>query len=855
MSNKFCIIDGTAQIYRSYYAVKGLSTSKGFPTNAIYGFVNILNKILKDIKPDYICVVFDSPKPNFRHILYKEYKATRTKPAEDMILQIAKIKEIVSALGIKILEIDGFEADDIIATIVEKLSGKCNFIIVSSDKDIMQLVNDNVKLFDVKTNEYIDKNKVVERLGIEPQLITSYLAILGDNVDNIKGIQGIGPKRVIEILKENLPLEKLIEKPEKIPQQFRQTILDNVDLLKNNLELVTLKTIEDFDYNLTDFIQKEHDNTALTEIYTELEFKRFLEAVPKTNQLQLHISNITKSKLSSIKETSFKEIIAISNSSSDISIILSSSHDTTKLLQKHQPQIIISCNNSYSKTTLNETTIKTIVKLLETKTTYTYNIKEIFKALNYFPLKNIEVKDIYIIDNLLDPGIPKQPERLFAAYTDNMKHFSDELIINFCFNLNNIVKVMEEKLTDKQKSLYTKLEIPLSSVLANMERRGILINKEKLNKLSITFNEELNYTAKEIFKIADSEFNIDSPKQLQTVLYDKLKIKPGKKTKTGYSTDQEELIRISNIHPIGSKLLKYRTIAKLLNTYIEAFPKYLDSDGRIHTTFIQGGTITGRLSSQDPNLQNIPIRTEEGKKIRDVFIASKGYKLLSLDYSQIELRILAHLSEEEKLIEAFNQNKDIHTETACTLFHKKPEEVTDNMRRFAKSINFGIIYGMGPHGLSEQLGISHAESREFIESFFKLYPNVKKYIERELDKAKSKGYVENMFERIRYIDGMKSANFHEKSAAERIAINTPIQGTAADITKFGMINLFRYFIENNVDAYILLQIHDEILIEYNEQYDNEFINKCKYLMTNIDKLNLKVSLSVNIATGKSWGDL
>ncbi len=843
MNKKFCIVDGTAQIYRSYYAVKGLSTSKGFPTNAIYGFVNILNKILKDIQPDYICVVFDSPTPNFRHVLYKEYKATRTKPAEDMILQIAKIKDIVSALGIKILEINGFEADDIIATIVDRFSDKCEFIIVSSDKDIMQLVNDNVRLLDVKTNEYIDKSKVIEKLGVEPSLIPSYLALVGDNVDNIKGIQGIGPKKALEILKENIPLEKLIEEPGKMPHQFKQTILDNIDLLKNNLEIIALKIIEDFDYNIDDFTQKERDITTLTRIYTELEFKKFLELLPKTNQLQLHINKTATPDSSSIKETSLENLLSISNNSSEVSIILCDSS-----------QLIILCHSSYCKANLNETTIKIIAKLIETKITYTYNIKEIFKLLNYFPIKDMKIKDIYLMDNLLNPGSPKQPDRLFSAYRDYTKHYSDEFLINLCFNLRNIANAMEEKLIEKQKLLYTKLEIPLSSVLASMERRGILIDKEKLNKLSIMFNEELNQTSKEIFKIANEEFNIDSPKQLQNILYEKLKIKPGKKTKTGYSTNQEELIRISNIHPIGSKLLKYRVIAKLLNTYIETFPKYIQFDGRIHTTFVQGGTITGRLSAQDPNLQNIPIRTEEGKKIREIFIASQNYKLLSMDYSQIELRILAHLSEEEKLIEAFNQDKDIHTETACTLFHKKPEEITENMRRFAKTINFGIIYGMGPHGLSEQLGISHSESREFIESFFKLYPKVKKYIERELDKARSKGYVENMFGRIRYIDGIKSDNFHEKSAAERIAINTPIQGTAADITKFGMINLFKYFKENNIDAYILLQIHDEILIEYNEQYKDDFIEKCKDLITHIDELNLKVPLSVKAATGKSWGD-
>lgn len=845
MSDKFCIIDGTAQIYRSYYAIKGLSTSKGFPTNAIYGFVNILNKILKDLNPSYICVVFDSPKPTFRHEVFKEYKATRTKPPEDMIMQITKIKEIITAMGIKILEIPGFEADDIIATLIEKFSSYCPFIIVSSDKDIMQLINDNVKLFDVRTNEYIDSRKVVEKFGIEPSLIGDYLAITGDVVDNIKGISGIGPKKAAEILQCG-PLYKLIKEPEKIPQQYRQLIMDNIDLLKNNLQLIKLRIIDNFNFSFEEFIRKTPDYKTLANIYTELEFKKFLESLPVESQQQLKIEPATPSHPFTINKIPFEKFLALTKNSGDINIFLT---DTPS-----HPQFILSTDDIYSITDTDKQNISLLTFLLQSKTIYTYNIKEIYKILNYFPLKNIRAKDVYLLDCLLDPGAPKQPERLISTYEKSIRHISSELPVNFCLNLKNIAKKMEENLIDKQLNLYWDIELPLSSVIAHIEQRGILIDREKLNRLSLVFSEELNNTAEEIFRIAQTKFNIDSPKQLQTVLYENLKIKPGRKTKTGYSTDQEELLRISNIHPIGIYLLKYRTLSKLLNTYIEALPKYIASDGRIHTTFIQGGTITGRISTQSPNLQNIPIRTEEGRKIREIFIASPSYNLLSLDYSQIELRILAHLSGEEKLIEAFNQNKDIHTETACTLFGKKPDEVTENMRRFAKTINFGIIYGMGPHGLSEQLGISHAESKEFIESFFKLYPAVKRYIDNELEKARNKGYVENMFGRIRRIEKIRSGNFHEKSAAERIAINTPIQGTAADITKIGMINLYKYFTENNMDAYILLQIHDEILIEYNEKYKDDFIEKCKNLMINIDNINLKVPLSVKIATGKSWGN-
>lgn len=845
MNDKFCIIDGTAQIYRSYYAVKELSTSKGFPTNAIYGFVNILNKILDTMQPVYICVVFDSPQPTFRHKLFKEYKATRTKPDENMIVQIAKIKEIINALGIKILEIPGFEADDIIATLVKKFSQQCSFTIVSQDKDIMQLVDENVKLFDVKTNEYIDKNTVIKKLGVAPSLVCGYLAITGDSVDNIKGIKGIGPKKAAEILKKNIPLDKLIEKPDEIPEQYRQIILKNIELLKNNLELVKLQIIDGFNYSLTEFAHKKPDYKTLATLYTELEFKKFLANIPTTEQLQLKI-NKRQEKAETIKNIPFEQILSIAQKLDNINIFLSNPAES---------QVIISSNNLYSSIGINNKNISTITDLLKTKRVYTYNIKEIYKVLNYFPLQNIKIEDVYLLDNLLDPGYPKSPQTLLSVYSNNTVNISEESIINFCLNLQNIDKEIKSKLTDKQILLYNQIELPLSCVLASMEHRGILIDREKLNELSVVLNDELSRTAEEVYKIAGTKFNIDSPKQLQTILYEKLKIQRGKKTKTGYSTDQEELVRISNLHPIGIQLLKYRTIAKLSNTYIETFPKYIAGDGKIHTTFIQGGTITGRLSTQSPNLQNIPIRTEEGKKIREVFIASPTYKLLALDYSQIELRILAHLSKEDKLIEAFKNNKDIHTETACILFRKKPEDITENMRRFAKTINFGIVYGMGAHGLSEQLGISHAEAREFIESFFKMYPNVKKYIENELEKARCNGYVENMFGRIRHVDSIKSDNFYEQSAAERIAINTPIQGTAADITKIGMINLFKYFTENNIDAYILLQIHDEILIEYNEKYAGDFIEKCKELMTKLEFINLCVPLVVKSATGKSWGKL
>ncbi len=525
-------------------------------------------------------------------------------------------------------------------------------------------------------------------------------------------------------------------------------------------------------------------------------------------------------------------------------------------LDIYSKKVFIAEKNNYSSLPLVNSSKHILQNILQNNLVYTFNVKEIYKSIDYYPTKKIDnIKDIYLLDTIIDPGAPKNEGRIMLVYKEKIKNYNPDISINFCLNIKNIWDAIEQNLIGKQKNLYSQIELPLSTVLAHMEKTGILINRKVLNILSNTFKEKLAELSKEIYRIADSEFNIDSPKQLQMILYNKLKIKTGKKIKTGFSTDQEELIRISNIHPIGSKLLEYRMISKLLNTYIDAFPKYIAEDSRVHTTFIQGGTITGRLSTQEPNLQNIPIRTGAGKKIRELFIASEGYKLLSLDYSQIELRVLAHLSGEEKLIDAFKKNMDIHTQTACTLFKKSKNEVSEYMRRFAKTVNFGIIYGQGPRALSEQLGISHSEAREFIESFFKNYPKVKQYIEKQLDIARNKTYVESIFGRIRNIPGIRSENFYEKSAAERVAINTPIQGTAADITKLGMIKLFKFFNENNINARLLLQIHDEILLEFDEKYNNNFVEQCKSIITNFEELNFKVPLHVKTAVGKNWGEL
>jgi DNA polymerase I len=835
----FCVIDGTTQIYRSFYAIKMLTTSGGFPTNAIYGFINILNKILTEFKPTYIAIAFDSPTPTFRHKFYPAYKATRPKPPDSLIVQISKIKEAINYMGITLLEFPGYEADDIIATIVKKFYIDAEFIIVASDKDIMQLVDEKVRLFDPKTEEYIDIEKVKQKIGVEPKLIPSYLALTGDSIDNITGLPGIGPKKAAEILENCVSIEQLLVSPEKIPPKYRELLIQNKKVIQDNLQLVTLKPISDFSFNLSDFMQKPFKTEKLRKLYTELEFRKFLKTLEE-QPVQLTLQEKTTNLIQKVEPTKF-----LNPKISDINLFFNS--QTRK--------IVISSNNFFTTLIDYEHESDTLKKLLTTKQVYTYNIKDILRNLNFFWWDNLKISDIYLYDTILDPGFPKKPSQLWSIYNSFTTSYSSDFDINFSFNLKNIAIAMEEKLIEKQKGLYTNIELPLSVILANMEKNGILVDKTRLKILGTSFKERTTELMEEIYKIAGEKFNIDSPKQLQTILYEKLKITPGRKTKTGYSTDAQELIRISNIHPIGKKLLEYRLLTKLITTYIDGFEKYISEDSKIHTTFIQGGTITGRLSTQEPNLQNIPIRTAEGKKIRSMFIASAGYNLLSLDYSQIELRVLAHLSNDKKLIEAFQEGKDIHTQTACIVFNKKEEEITEELRKSAKAINFGIIYGMGAHGLAEQLGISHSEAREFIESFFRNYPDVKKYIDTQLEKARLSGYVENMFGRIRYLPQIRSDNFHEKSAAERIAINTPIQGTAADITKLGMINLYSYFVKNNLDAKLLLQIHDEIIIEYNQDYKEDFVNLCKNLMTYIQGLKLTVPLSVKSSIGKSWGDL
>ncbi len=832
------LIDATAFCYRAFYALPRLTTSFGQPTNAVYGFLNILNKILKENKPDYLAVCFDVSRETFRQKKFAEYKIQRPAMPDDLSSQIPLIKEIISAYGIPIFEKEGFEADDVIAAIARKYQDKAiSITIVSSDKDILQLVGDKTIVFSPykDTGVTYDQEKVIERYGVPPESIPDIIALMGDQVDNIPGIPGIGEKTSRELIKSFGSLDNLLKNIEKIKQEkLKSNILNNLEKIKLNKELVVLNQNVDIDFNLNDLTTKEPDSKELFRLFKHLEFKKLLKELPQEEQ---EAQDIVIEKIS---DDGLKEAFDKADE-----LLLQADFATNHVFYAKNKFFKTDSIGDNFRNVLSDSAIK--------KTSHDLKKLNISLAKSDIALAGLHFDTMiaaYVLNpaktgyGLADIAFDYLGSPVIAQVSDPVKAL--DLIMK-------LKPKLEKELQDKNLvKLFSKIEMPLVEVLADMELTGIKIDLKVFKSLAAEIEKRLIKLIEEIYALSGCQFNINSPKQLREILFTKLKLPVIKRSKTGPSTDEEVLRRLADKHELAALLLEYRQLTKIKNTYVDTLPDLIDKNsGRIHTSFNQTGTETGRLSSSNPNLQNIPIKTDIGKNIRRAIIAfdEKSF-LFSCDYSQIELRILAHLSKDENLISAFINNKDIHIATAALIYGLEESQVTDQMRESSKRVNFGIVYGLTSFGLSKDLRISPAEAQNFIDTYFLRYPKVKDYIDTQIKQAEIDGFITTIFGRRRYLPEIKNKNLNIRQFAQRQAVNTPIQGSASDLIKLAMIDIHNLIKNKNLKSRMILQVHDELVFDVPIKEEVVLVELVKERMENV--LKLDVPIRVDIKKGRNW---
>lgn len=836
-SKELYLIDATAFCYRAFYALKGLSTSFGQPTNAIYGFVNMINKILKEKKPEYLAVCFDVSRDTFRLKKFAEYKIQRPPMPDELSAQIPLIKEIIQAYSIRIYELEGYEADDIIATLARRAAQK-NFstTIISSDKDILQLVDERTVVFSPYKDEGVtyDKKKVRERFGVQPQQIADIIALMGDDVDNIPGVRGVGEKTAVDLIKTFGSLEKLLASIDKIKQEkLREALKMGLNNIRLSFELAVLNDNLDIDFDLEKLKIGQPNYKELFRLFKHLEFKKLLSDLPVKKEEEPAI------ELEKIKEENLKDFIG---SGQELCLYGLSLADLVFSARDKffQPDAGINL-----KAALEDPEIKKI----------SHDLKKIKISL---AKEGINLEGLYfdtmVAAYLLNPA--KSEYKLTDIAWDYLGKMPRVESLSSQEAVGLIVKLrpgLEKELEEKSLfGLFADIEMPLIEVLAEMELNGIKLDTEILRALSKDIEKRLIKLIEDIYEISGTQFNINSPKQLRNILFERLKLPVVKKSKTGPSTDEEVLRKLADKHKLPAMLLEYRQLMKLKTTYIDILPELIDrKTGRVHSSFNQTATETGRLSSSNPNLQNIPVKTDIGRNVRRAIIASrKDNYLLSCDYSQIELRVLAHLSKDKNLFSAFKRNIDIHKATASLIYGLEESEITESMREMAKRVNFGIVYGLTAYGLARDLNIPVEEAQAFIDAYFSRYPKVKDYIEEQIKKAKEYGFVTTLLGRRRYIPDINNKNQGIRQFAERQAVNTPIQGSASDLIKLAMVEIHNEIKKRNLKAKMVLQIHDELLFDVPNDEMSELVELVRGRMENV--LELDVPIKVDIKKGKNW---
>ena len=853
---KIVLVDGNNLLFRSYYATAYtgniMRNKEGFPTNGVYGFVNMINKIISEEKPEYMMVAFDIGK-TFRHEKYERYKDGRRETPDDLKVQFPVAKKILTAMGIKYLECAGYEADDIIGTIsmwCEK-DPEYEALIVSSDKDLLQLISDETVVKLLKTKDYIwmDKKTFNDTYGFDPIHMIDLKALMGDSSDNIPGVKGIGEKGAIKLVSEYKTIDNIYENIDKIKGATQIKLIDGKEDAYYSKDLVTIYREVPLDITFDDLLYKGENADELIDIYNDLGFYSLLR--------KINTSDIKKEKS---REEKFKIISDINDVkiSEDTSIYL----DTT-IGNYHDAEILgIALYNSTLSCYIPYDIFKNNTSILDTDYNLsTYDYKKLIVVFNKYGIKvpninfdtmisayllNYETKDdICYLANKLNIYIPSYDKKEVVATEEAARR----AILKARFIYNTKDKLYEDMKREDNIYLFESIEMPLAKVLAKMETTGIRVDKKVLEEMGTEIKIKLEILTRDIYNYAGEEFNINSPKQLGEILFDKLKLPGAKKNKNGYATDIDVLKKLTE-YPIINKILEYRALAKLYSTYIDGIISTIREDGKIHTIYTQTLTRTGRLSSIEPNLQNIPMRSEYGRLIRKAFIPENNSVILSSDYSQIELRVFAHLSGVNDLINAFKEGVDIHTKTAMDIFKVPMEGVTKNMRRQAKAVNFGILYGISSYGLAEDIGIPVKEAKEFINKYFETYPGVKDYMDKEIDEAKRNGYVKTIMNRKRVIEELKSSNYMVRSMGERMALNTPVQGSASDILKKAMVEINNIFEKENIKSKMLLQVHDELIFNvYNDEIDK--VKDIVYnTMTKV--FELKVPLDVDIELGNNW---
>ncbi len=880
------LVDGSAYLYRAYFAIRTpMTTSDGIHTKAVFGVTSMLLKILREKQPEYIAMVWDAKGPTFRHELYSEYKANRPPMPQDLAEQIPLVREVVKALGIAQLELQGYEADDIIAALASKCSDR-QVIVVSGDKDLLQLLNGNITIWDLMKEEMVDGAVFRERYGIEPWQWRDVLALAGDSSDNIPGIPGVGLKTALKLIRKYGSIENLLEDIPQLKGKLRERLEAHRDELALWSRLVSLRHDIPVEGNAETLRRRELETEYLEQLFKKLEFNRFLnELLPARKIISMDNYSLARTE---------EDVTAWVNRIKEAGRVTIDTETTSEVPMEAklvgvslciEPPEAVYIPLAHVTEELQPDMRRTIEQLAPVlsdrsivKTGQNIKYDMIVMARHGASMEGVEF-DTMIASYLLNPsrrrhGLDEIAQDLLGHQMISYKQVTSGLKKGSSFAEVSLDKArdyscedvhvtclarekLEEMLKDKGLyELFTKIEMPLVPVLVHMEMAGIRVDADQLDRLSDEFSARLRDIESEIYELAGEKFNINSPAQLGRILFEKLQLPHHKKTKkkTGYSTDMEVLKKLAEIHPLPARILVHRNIAKLKSTYVDGLKKAINPQtGRIHTSFNQTVTATGRLSSSNPNLQNIPVKTDEGRRIRQLFVAPEGRIFVSADYSQIDLRVLAHYSRDRALVTAFRNGEDIHGRTASEVFGVMPQLVTPEMRRVAKTVNFGIIYGMSPYGLAKELSISRKEAAEFMERYFNHYPGVKIYIDKIVAEAREKGYVTTLFGRRRYLPDIHARQKNIREFAERTAVNTPIQGTAADIIKLAMIKCRNELQELFPGALMVLQVHDELVIECDVRQREKVAGLVADVMENVTQL--EVPLEVSVGYGKNWAEI
>ena len=881
------LVDGSSYLYRAYHALPPLTTSKNQPTGAIKGVISMIKRVLIDHPESPLAVVFDAKGKTFRHDMYSEYKANRPPMPEDLVQQIEPIHRIISLMGIKLIMISGVEADDVIGTLAEQARQKrLNTVISTGDKDMTQLVCDNVSVVNTMSGELLDENGVMKKFGVGPELITDYLALIGDKSDNVPGVDKVGPKTAVKWLNEYKNIEGIKKNAESIGGKVGENLRSSIETLDLAHELVKIKIDVPLEIGIEDLAVSEPDVEQLSEVYKELEFNSWLQEAPANKTVK---SEINSSYVCISTEKSLKELIKKASKAKTIAV----DTETTGLDYMDTELVGISLSyqageayyiplkhddDSVDQIDL-DIVLKELRPLLEDSSNKIIgqNIKFDRNVLAKYGVDIASIKnDTMMMSYVLDASATRHNLDALSSYYLNYKTstFEDvagkgvkqitfdkvpiEAATNYAAEDADITLRLYEELNpklegeDSLNKLNDEIEIPLIEVLSEMEQNGAILNSKILNSQSKDLESRIKKLEGKAYQLAGEEFNLGSTKQLREIFFEKLKYRIIKKTPGGQpSTDEKVLAELAEEYELPKVLLEHRTLSKLKSTYTDKLPNQVSqSTGKVHTSFHQAVTTTGRLSSSDPNLQNIPIRTEDGRRIRQAFEPSKGNKFISADYSQIELRVMAHMSKDAGLLQAFQEGEDVHSKTASEVFDVGIKDVTSDLRRNAKAINFGLIYGISAFGLGKQLGISRNLAAEYMAMYFEKYPDVKKYMELTKEFASQNGYVETLFGRRLYLRDINATNAMRRQASERAAINAPVQGTAADIMKIAMINMHKAIKKEKSEAKLILQVHDELILDT----PKDEIDKIVSLITDsmMGAANLDVPLEIDIGIGDNW---